>query len=936
MVTWLDGSPGGAGRAAQLEEALARLPTEHLMAPVLRREQVRALFAEAERSGDAGRLREAAELMDAVRAGMDESHPMFRETALLTGGAFVIVAAADPTGEHFERAARALHDAAPSRSGDTRADQGSDRYLSALTGLLHSRRSADRGGRVEEAVQDLVAAVELLPAGHELRPVVIGHLGAVLVDRYVTDGQLAGADNGTLMLDRAVAAVTDEDGDGPAGIFLCASASARLHRASMEYDLAAIAAASTQLRTGLARLPEHDMMRPVFESIQALADTAGALVEQDRDLLVVRLAEAREAMGRTVVGFAPAVTAGLGALLGVLDGMARDDAAAIASGIDRMEADLAAGPVVLPEQRIGQRWMLGKAYLMALGVHGRPDAAERAVLHLTAARNLLAEYPAAMRGGEILKDAAHAHRARDGAGDREQSRRAAFESLAGYAGAVLLQSGVAHAVVTARGAAEEASVLAGWCLDDGDVAGAVLALELGRGLTLHASTSALRVPELLRGMNSSGLAQVWEQEIEVRRTPVDPTDLDWARAADDLRQRVLALLRDTPEGARLFTAPTTEEIGRAVAAVGADVLAYLTPGHILLITPDGEPRTVAAPALRTEPDGPLQIYLRALQSGPPSGTAVRGVCDWAGLAVVEPLRAELDRIGAREPGEPYRVVLVPGGPLGAVPWSAARVAGPGGPRYACADMVLSTAASARQLIDVAVREGLPPGRDPVLVTGGTGDLPGAVEEVLVLQQVFFPDALVLGDLVGVELSGHELRTGPGTPEEVLRHLPATDAPGASLLHVSGRAVSGPSAEASWLALTARLTVLEILEHAAGRPADARGPLVVLAACRTDLAEHDHDEALTLATAFLVAGAVTVVGSRWEVDDRLTAVLMFAFHHFLTTAGSGAADALRSAQLWMLDPDRAELPGMPEALLGDMDEGDLTDVTVWAAFGHHGR
>jgi hypothetical protein len=64
--------------------------------------------------------------------------------------------------------------------------------------------------------------------------------------------------------------------------------------------------------------------------------------------------------------------------------------------------------------------------------------------------------------------------------------------------------------------------------------------------------------------------------------------------------------------------------------------------------------------------------------------------------------------------------------------------------------------------------------------------------------------------------------------------------------------------------------------------------------------------------------------------------MFAFHHFLARVGQRPGEALRSAQLWMLDPRRRALPGMPDALIGDMTDADLADVAVWGAFGHHGR
>ena len=57
-------------------------------------------------------------------------------------------------------------------------------------------------------------------------------------------------------------------------------------------------------------------------------------------------------------------------------------------------------------------------------------------------------------------------------------------------------------------------------------------------------------------------------------------------------------------------------------------------------------------------------------------------------------------------------------------------------------------------------------------------------------------------------------------------------------------------------------------------------LVVLASCLSDVTDADYDEALTLATAFLSAGAGGVVAARWRVDISTTALLMAAFHRYL--------------------------------------------------------
>ncbi len=143
----------------------------------------------------------------------------------------------------------------------------------------------------------------------------------------------------------------------------------------------------------------------------------------------------------------------------------------------------------------------------------------------------------------------------------------------------------------------------------------------------------------------------------------------------------------------------------------------------------------------------------------------------------------------------------------------------------------------------------------------------------------------------------------------------------------------------------RLAVGTILRQSLRRrPGDAGGT-IVLTTCVSDLTDRDHDEVLTLATALLAAGNARVIGSRWEVLELRTSILVFMFHYFLDRLAGHAVDALRAAQLWMLDPDR-EIPAVMPVLLADeirraaapenIHELDLAGVYSWAAFTHHGR
>ncbi|CAO0826175.1 hypothetical protein SMICM17S_12742 [Streptomyces microflavus] len=65
--------------------------------------------------------------------------------------------------------------------------------------------------------------------------------------------------------------------------------------------------------------------------------------------------------------------------------------------------------------------------------------------------------------------------------------------------------------------------------------------------------------------------------------------------------------------------------------------------------------------------------------------------------------------------------------------------------------------------------------------------------------------------------------------------------------------------------------------------------MVLDACVSDHTAGDFDESLTLSTAFLAAGATGVVGSRWEVPDGLTGLMMYVFHVLRAAAGGVVVD-----------------------------------------------
>jgi hypothetical protein len=95
-------------------------------------------------------------------------------------------------------------------------------------------------------------------------------------------------------------------------------------------------------------------------------------------------------------------------------------------------------------------------------------------------------------------------------------------------------------------------------------------------------------------------------------------------------------------------------------------------------------------------------------------------------------------------------------------------------------------------------------------------------------------------------------------------------------------------------------------------------LVVLSACETGLGNLESGQGvLGLQRAFQAAGARAVVASLWKVDDAATGVLMDRFYSNLWTRKLPTLEALRQAQLAVLND-----PGLVEAHRGTLAQRGL--------------
>jgi CHAT domain-containing protein len=83
-------------------------------------------------------------------------------------------------------------------------------------------------------------------------------------------------------------------------------------------------------------------------------------------------------------------------------------------------------------------------------------------------------------------------------------------------------------------------------------------------------------------------------------------------------------------------------------------------------------------------------------------------------------------------------------------------------------------------------------------------------------------------------------------------------------------------------------------------------LAVASACRTAVPDAVlSEEAYSVATILLAAGATCAIASLWPVDDLATALLMIRLYDELLGEGATPARALRRAQTWLRNLARTE-------------------------------
>jgi CHAT domain-containing protein/Tfp pilus assembly protein PilF len=264
----------------------------------------------------------------------------------------------------------------------------------------------------------------------------------------------------------------------------------------------------------------------------------------------------------------------------------------------------------------------------------------------------------------------------------------------------------------------------------------------------------------------------------------------------------------------------------------------------------------------------------------------------------------LDELQAIEP-RIATLVVVRDPTLGSLPFEALP-RDPDGSAPLVEQLALAYAPSATALIEL--RAARPAGASTVVALAGpgSGDAQEAAAPARRLRALYEEEGHDVPGLPFGELEARRIAAGAGASGRFLAPQQATEAwaksgqpAGAAVLHFATHGLLSPGdPRRSALLLGADpaggedgfLQAREI-EHLR-----LTADLVVLSACRTARGQGLGGEAVqSLADAFFRAGARSVVGTLWEVEDRAAMRLMTAFYRHLA-AGRDKAQALRHAKL----------------------------------------
>ncbi|MFF3215833.1 CHAT domain-containing protein [Streptomyces sp. NPDC002886] len=393
------------------------------------------------------------------------------------------------------------------------------------------------------------------------------------------------------------------------------------------------------------------------------------------------------------------------------------------------------------------------------------------------------------------------------------------------------------------------------------------------------------------------------------------------------------------EGFASFGLPPTLDDLLAEAAHGPVVTFNISAyrSDALLLTRDGI-TSCPLPLLSLEAVADrLEAFQQALgEATAPDGDRIaaqrtlRQVLEWLWEAAAEPVLSALgEAIPPAEEGRPLpRVWWAPGGLLGMLPLHAAGYhtdPGHGPHRRTVLDRVVSSYTPTVRTLHHARRRRTRPadGLRSLIVamptTPGQSRLDHVAEEARRITALL-PQPVRLTEPDPVP---------DGTPSPVSSDTPTAAAvlallPECGIAHFACHGSSNPADPSQSLLFLHDHAAAPLTVSALARVDLHGAQLAYLSACNTaDPASFDLlDEAVHLTSAFQLAGFPRVVGTLWQIDDRLAADVAATFYEHLTTGRPGT-----------LDPDRTA--AALHHTIRDVRDRYPATPSLWAAYLHVG-
>ncbi|HIF91863.1 MAG TPA: CHAT domain-containing protein [Myxococcales bacterium] len=251
-------------------------------------------------------------------------------------------------------------------------------------------------------------------------------------------------------------------------------------------------------------------------------------------------------------------------------------------------------------------------------------------------------------------------------------------------------------------------------------------------------------------------------------------------------------------------------------------------------------------------------------------TSARQLYDW----LVGPYRSTLEEWGIDT------LVFVPTGSLRTIPLSALR----DDEGFLVQSFAVATTVSLNLLDPRSLDQGQP----EVLLAGisesvqGFSELPSVPAELAAIREIFDGEVLLDRDFGVESLKEAVIGSGRGIVH-IASHAEFTGDPETSFILTYDERMSTESLAALIQEMNSNGSELELL---------------VLSACET--AAGNERAALGLAGAAIRSGARSVIGSLWSVSDEATSELFVKFYKTLRAGQQNKAEALRTAQLQLID------------------------------------